>query len=412
MSINTRSQISGQRLIAMLTTLAVSLTVAACSGNVGSGGEIINEETAIDSGSQGDPSGWLGAATWMATGTIGNEKDGTYGALEMEVTDLKLEPLTSVYYWLGEYPTPIVQESSVWVELTERGTDTKYAGQTVNLILQATGSPEEFASGRRTDGGLAISVLMILDSNWSLLEAGGGYTSTYSEILTRYQSGQAGVQKLLDDARVTTVFDNDNTASDALADEADTALDRPATPGQLGEWRRSEGFEPPLQVNDEARQLDEWLANKADARQLPTADDEVISPDQASAIGSDGWVQWELYVLDPETMRSAFQWVGVRIADAGVIGPFSTDSENAIAITGLGPLEGKAEFLAWQSAEVALDRPDLVVGIADEWRPPDVAILQPRRDPREAKVTIMTFAEASALLTESQRGVGRSSPES
>lgn len=253
---------------------------------------------------------------------------------------------------------------------------------------------------------------MIFDSNWSLLEAGGAYTSTYSEILAKYPPGEAGVRQLLADARVTTVYDNDLEAAAALASGAGSAPSRPATPGPLGEWRRTEGFEPPLNIQHEKENLEQWLAQGPQARQLPIAEDEIISPDQALAIDTETWAQWELYLLNPERISKTYRWVGIRIADVGVIGPFSTDSENAIAITGLGPTHGTAELLAWKSDSVALDQPDLVTPLTKDWQPPDVAIVRPTQDLRRAEVSVVTLAEASAVLTETQRGVGRESPES
>jgi hypothetical protein len=327
--------------------------------------------------SDGDPSGWLGGTTWIAAATVSDTGSGqSSGSLELRLSDVKVLSAYPVYYWLGEYRTPSLDDfHPLWVELTIRSARHDYRSMRVHLVLQATGAPEELVSGRRVDGALAISVLMILDEQWTLLEAGGGYTEVYTELLELYgEPGQGTVEALIADARPGIEWANRPGAPNPEGQDEP----RPPTRGPLGEWRRAQGYETTNEPTYEI-EIAEWFGRHPDERQLPTTEGE-YPPEFPAMLGTDPLLSWQLNVVASSEWRATHPWVALRFRDVGIIGPFSTGLDDLIPISGLGP-DSTGEFIAWTSLDFDLGNPDLVQPLDANWRPPEVGVLDFRGDP-------------------------------
>lgn len=226
--------------------MAVTCVVAASCG-----GFVDAHVVAGESNGGGDPSDWIGAASWVVGAeVVSHTTDGDpLDELELAIRDVVFAQ--DEYYWLARFPVPELEAGSrLRVELAEPSQSVDLTGHEVFIALQASGTPDELRAGTREDGALAYSAILVFDRDWNLVEAGGGHFDTFTEILAEYEPvDRSAVLALIADARVTHEHDNEWAIgvieSDETEEAPERARERPQTPGPLGEWRRARGFEEP-----------------------------------------------------------------------------------------------------------------------------------------------------------------------
>ncbi|GIU91578.1 MAG: hypothetical protein KatS3mg011_0484 [Acidimicrobiia bacterium] len=360
--------------------LVLLLLVSGCSGSVGGEDNV------------GDPSGWIGAVSWVIEADVVSHSGGG-GVDELEVVVRDVVFARDDYYWLGRYPLPALEAGgTLKVELSGPTQGIDFTGETVILAVQAAGTPDELAAGVRRDGGLSHSVVMVFDNTWSLVEAGGGHYQVYREIWSRYVPHDGGsLIRLLDDARVQLAYDNEQVLAAEETDggrpDRDRFENRPSTPGPLGEWRRERGFEPPTGGADGAGEdgLGDWLAVDPARRQLPLIVED-LPPGAEQAIGGDVLVPREAVVTLDDRAAATYPWVGLRFVGVGVLGPFRTHSDGPVPIDGIGGTVSPVQVVVWNS-ETIEDLADAIVIAeipAGTWKPGTRLLLQISTNPDDS----------------------------
>lgn len=344
-----------------------------------------------------DASGWLGASTWVVEASINSVGSDSRGIGTLQITIEDQLWNRPSYYWLGKYETPLLlPETELTVEFAEPSRKVEVDSRHKILVLQAAGTPDELGAGARDDGASPFATLLIFDESYQLLDAGGGYYEAYSEILSLYPGRNLeNLIQLLDDAWVLHEFDNEWAlavrSSPDPANAPDRSEGRPATPGPLGEWRVDHKFETPLDEDESA--LAAWMETPSNLRQLPVSEDELM-PGLEAALNVDRLELGTAFVEVSDAFSMRYAWIGFRIVDSGVIGPFSTDAQGGLVpISGYGPVIGVLEFVGWSEVDVVdLGALDVLATLrVEDWTPPSVLWIQADLD-GEAGVRIDTVS--------------------
>jgi hypothetical protein len=104
--------------------------------------------------------------------------------------------------------------------------------------------------------------------------------------------------------------------------------------------------------NEQANEVaqDDWAHQDPEYRQLPQSRDEI--PGLENAVGREVVESEFLVVLDDVPQEEWPTFIGVRFPSVGVLGPFSVESDIAIAdLLGVMPTSGAAQILAWYDEE-------------------------------------------------------------
>jgi hypothetical protein len=312
-----------------------------------------------------DPTGWIGATAWLIRAEVAGQADVRKETRHLELMIQEILYTSPTYFWLESYPTPpLAPGATVQADVTLPSTRTELRGRQVFVALQAAGDPVDLEEGTRAvDGERSYSAILIFDTNWRLIEAGGQHYDAFTEVIDLYgQQGPDHVIALINDAAGRLQSENQrflaerDRSTEELASAASTPLG--PTRGPLGEWRRSKGFEGSQEPTPD---LEEWLATPAESRQLFVLEEEVLK-DSDSRLDIGAWVQREVIIRSVQDISGAYPWLGLRFPGVGVLGPFASKAEKGlVSLYGFAPVSRDAELVGWTSRSFpALDSAVLI----------------------------------------------------
>lgn len=366
-----------KRVRVLVGMCVVSLLLAACGTDDGGAAQ-------GEGGVPADPTMSLDHINWIVAADVVEERDGVHGRM-LDLQLVNTEVLSTAVSDPRHGVVDFGEVRSGRASLNVRDSDRSYTGGRFIFALQPAGTRADQLAGVQENGAPVLSVAMIFDEGWTLLEAKTNQTALYRELLALYgPPSLATVRALIDDARVVADWWASH-APDVLDEPDAPELDlrslppRPSTPGPLGEWRRVNGWEDdPAAPSQEQQQLEAWLAADPAIRRLPDVDDGQLPLDElAAALGTDVLVDWRVYLLHADAFQREYPWVGLRLVDVGVQGLLSTSGHEVFYFSTLGPVDATAELVAWRDPDsdaVDVADPDLVVALPG-WRPPEVVLI-------------------------------------
>lgn len=211
--------------------MALSLSLSACS-------PVVDDAE--------DPTGWIGSTAWLVEAEVLNQPSGN---MDLRIIEVLYQSPT--YFYSGKYETPnLAPGTDLPIALDQASTRVGLEGTTIYVAVQAAGSPAELeALKRANDGRRSHAAIMIFDPDWEMIEAGGGHYDKFNEVYRLYTEGDgmARVLALIADASARLSASNDRALEENQMTpeelEASSSWTLPPTPGPLGEWRQSNGYE-------------------------------------------------------------------------------------------------------------------------------------------------------------------------